>query len=141
MLALLALLALVASASARMSIPVARTSKAARTQGPAMRSLAVGKVVIDQFENAQYYGAFLLLLSLLSPPSFSPSLLPSPRFPFPPSPPYLARDIHPHPPSTPSFRQHFSRQPCAVSLYCFPSLSLPYVLLVTYSSSLAETSR
>ena len=83
MLALLALLALVASASARMSIPVARTSKAARTQGPAMRSLAarslaVGKVTIDQFEDAQYYGN----ISLGKPAQLVSSKLKSSRFPF-----------------------------------------------------------
>ena len=66
MLALITLGALVASASARMSLPIARTSSAPRTQGPAMRRLAKGKVVINQFEDAQYTGN----ITLGSPPQF-----------------------------------------------------------------------
>lgn len=52
--------ALVASASARMSIPVARTSASTKTQGPALRRLAIGKVDIMELEDAQYYGAITL---------------------------------------------------------------------------------
>ncbi len=45
---------------ARLSIPVSKTSSSPRALGSAARSLAVGKVQIQEFEEAQFYGDITL---------------------------------------------------------------------------------
>lgn len=61
MLALLAIAALAATASARIVLPVSRTSTSlTKSAGPALRRLAIGKVQIQTLEDAQYFGDITL---------------------------------------------------------------------------------
>ncbi len=61
MLVLAIAIAAIAGAAARTVLPVTRTSSSAKNSaGPALRRLAIGKVQIQQFEDAQYYGDLTL---------------------------------------------------------------------------------
>jgi hypothetical protein len=74
-LALVVAASLLKTTEARVSLPLTRAHSVARTSGPALRrlfasspsgslrgsrALAIGKVAIDEFEDAQFYGDITL---------------------------------------------------------------------------------